>query len=58
MRALNKIEIEELFNEQMVRQNRHQFDEKEQIKLAEKILHDEKNFMEEKKAEKLAKELQ
>jgi len=45
MRALNKVELEELFNDQMVRQNRHQFDEKEQIVIAEKILLEEKNFL-------------
>lgn len=38
MRALNKVELEELFNDQMVRQNKQGFDEKESLKLAEKIL--------------------
>lgn len=38
MRALNKVELEELFNDKMVRQNKQGFEEKEQLKLAEKIL--------------------
>jgi len=44
MKALNQLEINELLNQQMTRQNKHEFDEKEQVKLAEKILQDEKVF--------------
>lgn len=52
MKALNQLEINELLNQQMTRQNKHEFDEKEQVKLAEKILQDEKVFKQSHRASK------
>ena len=45
MRALNKVELQELVNDQMSRTNHQLFDEKEMVKLAEKIIEAEKTFV-------------